>query len=81
MKKISVEKPLKLFKAKIKKNILFMDPNYAFSQYQREQARRNNEIIAIQLTIAQREMQINRIRNEIISLRQRLQYLLSLNQV
>jgi len=44
MKKISVEKPLKLFKAKIKKNILFMDPNYAFSQYQREQARRNNEI-------------------------------------
>ena len=58
-----------------------MDPNYAFSQYQREQARRNNEIIAIQLTIAQREMQINRIRHEIISLRQRLQYLLSLNQV
>ena len=57
MKKISVEKPLKLFKAKIKKNILFMDPNYAFSQYQREQARRNNEIIAIQLTIAHREMQ------------------------
>ncbi len=81
MKKISVEKPLKLFKAKIKKNILFMDPNYAFSQYQREQARRNNEIIAIQLTIAQREMQSIRIRNEIISLRQRLQYLLSLNQV
>ena len=34
-----------------------MDPNYAFSQYQREQARRNNEIIAIQLTIAHREMQ------------------------
>jgi len=58
-----------------------MDPNYAFSQYQREQARRNNEIIAIQLTIAQREMQSIRIRNEIISLRQRLQYLLSLNQV
>ena len=58
-----------------------MDPNYAFSQYQREQARRNNEIIAIKLTIAHREMQSIRIRNEIISLRQRLQYLLSLNQV